>query len=77
MYWGIFVLLLWTVNKAQAIRYERGDSNSRPNVVFVLADDWGWGDVRVYNPSKKYLLLVRFRSFSTIAFTHEWATLLA
>ena len=24
-------------------------ADARPNVVFILADDWGWGDVGIYN----------------------------
>lgn len=31
-------------------------SATRPNIVFMLADDWGWGDVGAYGANGNFAL---------------------
>ncbi|MFY8129296.1 MAG: sulfatase family protein [Chitinophagaceae bacterium] len=37
----------------QYVFTQTNSTNTKPNVVFILADDWGYGDVKCLNPNSK------------------------
>ena len=44
----IVPLLLFSLTTARCS--SRPENKELPNVIFILADDMGWGDVKAYNP---------------------------
>lgn len=50
LYLGVFLFMLGAaaslVSAAAPLRAQKGEK--RPNFVFILADDWGWGDIACY-----------------------------
>jgi len=50
------ILLIWGVNgcdRGQKESQPAGIGESLPNIVFILADDMGYGDVQTFNPGSK------------------------
>lgn len=46
-YFGSFLLLLFMVPQV-GLRAEAEASQSRPNIIFIFADDWGYGDLGIH-----------------------------
>ncbi|XP_065181104.1 arylsulfatase G-like [Sycon ciliatum] len=47
--------LLYALVAATSVCSGNSNAAARPNVIFILADDWGWGDVGVYNPDHPFI----------------------
>jgi len=61
--WGAVALTLPAVGKAAASVLQ-ASGNSRPNIVFILADDYGWGSAGCYGADEK---LVRTPNIDRLA----------
>ena len=49
----IYVAILWTLYSVGICRANQESSNeTRPNIVFILADDLGWGELGCYGQTK-------------------------
>lgn len=52
----LVVFLLLLVGNEQVIASVPNNLPQRPNIVFILVDDLGWGDIKAFNPNSKLQL---------------------
>ena len=50
------IFLLLFANNYQAIASVPDNLPQRPNIVYILVDDLGWGDIKAFNPDSKLQL---------------------